>query len=79
MLVPALALVIAGPTVAAYLLNAWALRYAESSVVAAYTYLQPVLATMLGAMFLGEEIRPLVIVAGVMIVAGVALAGRAAA
>jgi drug/metabolite transporter (DMT)-like permease len=75
----ALALVIAGPTVAAYLLNAWALRYAESSVVAAYTYLQPVLATTLGAMFLGEEIRPLVIVAGVMIVAGVALAGRAAA
>jgi drug/metabolite transporter (DMT)-like permease len=72
----ALALVIAGPTVAAYLLNAWALRYAESSVVAAYTYLQPVLATMLGAMFLGEEIRPLVLVAGVMIVAGVALAGR---
>lgn len=74
----ALALVIAGPTVAAYLLNAWALRYAESSVVAAYTYLQPVLATLLGAIFLGERIRPTVIIAGIMIFGGVALAGRAA-
>ncbi|HEX8254166.1 MAG TPA: DMT family transporter [Thermoanaerobaculia bacterium] len=75
----ALLLVIAGPTVAAYLLNAWALRHADSSVVAAYTYLQPVLATILGALVFGEEIRGVVVLAGAMIFTGVALAGRAAA
>jgi drug/metabolite transporter (DMT)-like permease len=72
----ALALVIAGPTVAAYLLQAWALRYADSSLVAAYTYVQPVLATLLGAMFLGETMHPIVLVAAAMIFGGVWLAGR---
>jgi drug/metabolite transporter (DMT)-like permease len=74
----ALLAVIAGPTVAAYILNAWALRHADSSVVAAYTYVQPVLATILGAIVFGEEIRGIVLVAAAMIFAGVALAGRAA-
>lgn len=68
--------VIAGPTVGAYLINAWALRHADSSLVAAYTYVQPVLATLLGVMILGEELRGVVIFAGVMIIAGVWLAGR---
>ena len=72
----ALALVIVGPTVAAYLLQAWALRHAESSVVAAYTYVQPVLATLLGALFLGEHIRPIVVIAAAMIFTGVWLTGR---
>ena len=72
----ALVLVILGPTVAAYLLQAWALRYAESSVVAAYTYLQPILATLLGALFLGEHIRPIVVVAAAMIFTGVWLTSR---
>ena len=49
-----LAFVIVGPTIAAYLMNAWALKYAESSVVAAYTYLQPVFAVILAAIFLQE-------------------------
>lgn len=66
-----LAFVIAGPTVAAYLMNAWALKYAESSVVAAYTYLQPVFAVILAAIFLQEQIKPIALFAGVMIVAGV--------
>jgi len=73
----ALAVVIAGPTVIAYLLNAWALRHADSSLVAAYTYVQPVLATVLGAIFLGEHIRAIVILAAAMIFTGVWLAGRA--
>lgn len=73
----ALALVIAGPTVGAYLLNAWSLRYADSSVVAAYTYLQPVLATILGAIFLGEQIRGIVVAAAFMIFGGVWLTTRA--
>jgi drug/metabolite transporter (DMT)-like permease len=71
-----LAIVIAGPTIIAYLLQAWALRHADSSLVAAYTYVQPVLATILGAIFLGEVVRPIVLVAAVLIFAGVALAGR---
>ncbi len=67
----ALVLVILGPTVVAYLLNAWALRHADSSVVAAYTYIQPVLASLLGTVFLGEHVRPIVAVAAVMILSGV--------
>jgi drug/metabolite transporter (DMT)-like permease len=75
----ALALVIAGPTVAAYLMNAWALKYAESSVVAAYTYLQPVFTVFLAAIFLHEQIRPTAILAAAMIFAGVYISGRPAA
>jgi len=73
-----LAFVIAGPTIAAYLLNAWALAHTDSSLVAAYTYLQPILTVVMAAMFLGEQIRPLAIAAGVLIFSGVWLAGRAA-
>jgi len=72
----ALALVIAGPTVAAYLLQAWALRHADSSLVASYTYVQPVLATVLGAIVFGETMHPIVIVAAIVIFTGVWLAGR---
>ena len=74
-----LVLVILGPTVAAYLLQAWALRYADSSLVATYTYVQPVLATILGAIFFAEIIHPIVIAAAVLIFSGVALAGKPAA
>lgn len=73
-----LALVIAGPTIIAYLLQAWALRHADSSLVATYTYVQPVLATILGAMFFAEVIHPIVGAAALLIFGGVALAGRPA-
>lgn len=72
----ALALVIAGPTIVAYLLQAWALRHADSSLVASYTYVQPVLATFLGAIFFGETMHPIVIVAALVIFTGVWLASR---
>lgn len=72
----ALGLVIAGPTVGAYLLQAWALRYADSSLVAAYTYVQPVLATLFGALFFGEALGPLVLLAAALIFLGVWLASR---
>ena len=71
-----LLLVILGPTVAAYLLQAWALRYADSSLVAAYTYVQPVLATLLGRVFFAEEIRATVVVAALMIFSGVWIVSR---
>lgn len=73
-----LAFVIAGPTIAAYLLNAWALSHTDSSLVAAYTYLQPILTVILAAIYLGEQIRPVAIVAGVLIFLGVRMAARAA-
>jgi methyl-accepting chemotaxis protein/ABC-type transport system substrate-binding protein/drug/metabolite transporter (DMT)-like permease len=71
----ALAIVIAGPTVLAYLMNAWALAHADSSLVAAYTYVQPVLTTILAAVFLAERIRGVVLIAAVMIFAGVFMSG----
>ncbi len=74
-----LGLVIAGPTVAAYLINAWTLRHAESTLVALYSYVQPVLTAILASVFLHEQIRGIVIVAALLIFAGVALAGRGAA
>jgi drug/metabolite transporter (DMT)-like permease len=73
-----LLVVIAGPTVAAYLLNAWALAHTDSSLVATYTYLQPVITMILAAIFLGERIRPVAIAAAALIFAGVYLAGRPA-
>jgi drug/metabolite transporter (DMT)-like permease len=74
----ALALVIAGPTVVAYLLNAWALAHTDASLVAAYTYVQPFLTAILAAIYLNETIRPIVIVAAAMIFAGVYMSGRPA-
>ena len=73
-----LVLVIAGPTVIAYLLNAWALAHAESSLVAAYTYVQPFLTAILAALFLHEHIRSIVAVAAALIFGGVYMSGRPA-
>lgn len=50
----AIAFIIIGPTYLAYLLNGWALKYVNSSVVGAYIYLQPVLATLI-AIGLGKD------------------------
>lgn len=72
----ALLLVIVIPTVLGYLLNGWALRHADSSLVAMYTYVQPVVATVLAAIFLKEEIRGIVAFAAVLIFSGVAVASR---
>jgi drug/metabolite transporter (DMT)-like permease len=72
----ALLLVIAGPTVAAYWINAWTLRYAEASTVATYVYVQPVLTAVLATIFLGERIRAIALVAAAMIFAGVAMTSR---
>lgn len=72
-----LALVIAGPTVAAYALNAWALAHTDSSLTAAYTYLQPPITAFFAALILSEQIRPVTIAAAVLIFSGVWVAGRA--
>ena len=74
----ALLLVIAGPTVSAYLLAAWALKHADSSLVAAYSYLQPVITAILAAIVLAEHIRGIAVIAALLIFTGVYLAGRPA-
>jgi len=73
----ALIVVILGPTVAAYLLNAWSLARAESTLVAAYTYVQPFVASLLATVFLGEIISASIAGAAVLIFVGVYLSGRA--
>lgn len=72
-----LVVVIVGPTVGAYVLNGWALARAESSTVAIYTYLQPVIATLLAAALLGESVSGIVLAGGALIIAGVAAGTRA--
>lgn len=71
-----LGVIVAGPTVGAYLLSGWALARAESSTVAVYTYLQPVLASIMAALILHERMRSAVLLGGLLILAGVVLASR---
>jgi len=73
-----LAGVIVGPTVLAYLLNAWALMHADSSSVAAYTYLQPLFATILAVSFLGEVVGVAAAAAAALILGGVYISTSAA-
>ncbi|MFO0547983.1 MAG: DMT family transporter [Polyangiaceae bacterium] len=68
------AFVVLGPTVMTYLLNAWALARAESSLVATYVYAQPPIAAVASWLVFGVLPSPRVLVAGVIIVAGLALA-----
>ncbi len=63
-------------TIFTYLVNGWALRYAKPSVVAIYIYLQPVAASVLAVILLGERITPRVIVAAILVFAGIYLVTR---
>ncbi|MFN2237928.1 MAG: DMT family transporter, partial [Thermoanaerobaculia bacterium] len=72
----ALFLVILGPTVGAYLINGWALARADSSLVAAYVYLQPLLASIMAAVFLHERMETGTAAGAVLIFAGVWLVSR---
>jgi drug/metabolite transporter (DMT)-like permease len=55
----------------AYVLYFWLLRYLQASQLAAFTYLLPVLATLLGILWLGERGSPLQILGGVLALGGV--------
>lgn len=70
------AYLIAVPTVCAYALIQIALGRAESSLVAAYIYLQPVFAAIGAAILLDEEITIRTVVCGAIVLAGVWLAAR---
>lgn len=71
-----LAFLVAVPTVAAYALVQTGLRRAESSLVAAYIYLQPVFAAIGAVIVLDEHVGPRTIVCGVIVLFGVWLAAR---
>lgn len=75
------AFVVLFATVGAYMLNAWALKRVDSSLVALFIYVQPVIASTLAVALLGETITPHLIVAAALIFAGVfvALISRPAA
>ncbi len=57
----------------AYTSFVWVLRHAPLPLVATYAFVNPVIAVILGALILGETISPAQLVAGAVIVAGVAL------
>jgi drug/metabolite transporter (DMT)-like permease len=59
------------PTVAAYYLNAWALTRVSPSMVATYVYLQPLIAFGLAPWILGESFNSRILIASLLIFAGV--------
>jgi drug/metabolite transporter (DMT)-like permease len=63
-------------TVVAYLFYAFALTELSASRAAAFAYLQPVVAALLGTWLLGEKITARVIAGGALILLGVYLAER---
>ncbi|HKR22301.1 MAG TPA: DMT family transporter [Pyrinomonadaceae bacterium] len=69
----ALAFIILLPTVGAYYLNAWALTRVSPSMVAIYTYLQPLMAFGFAPLLLGEKWSYRTIIAALLIFGGVAL------
>jgi drug/metabolite transporter (DMT)-like permease len=51
----------------------WLLRSAPLSLVSTYAYVNPVVAVVLGAIFIGEALTPRVLIAGSIILGAVAL------
>lgn len=68
-----LAYIILGPTVAVYALNLWALRRVQSSTVAAFIYLQPIVGVALAWWLLGEAVHPRTFLAAALVFVGVGL------
>jgi drug/metabolite transporter (DMT)-like permease len=64
------------PSVVAYLIYYHALAHMAASRVSAFSYLQPVFASIMGVTILGESLGTPVIAGGVVILAGVYLAER---
>jgi drug/metabolite transporter (DMT)-like permease len=69
----AVAWIVLVPTVAAYYLNQWALKRVEASVVAVYTYLQPIGTALLAMPLLGERPGLRLIPAAALIFLGVGI------
>lgn len=65
--------VVAVPTIVAYVANAWALGRATPSLVTVYIFLQPPLTALLAWAQLGQALTRTLVVAAMLIVAGVLL------
>jgi drug/metabolite transporter (DMT)-like permease len=65
------------PSVIAYLIYYHALAHMTASRVSAFSYLQPVFASIMGVVILGESLGAPVVAGGAVILAGVYLAERA--
>ena len=61
-----------------YLLSIWALKRAQSSLVAMYVYVQPLVTALLAPLVLGERVTPRAGLASLLIFSGLALATRTA-
>jgi drug/metabolite transporter (DMT)-like permease len=69
-----LAYIVVFPSILAYYLSVWALRRTESSLVAMYVYLQPVITAVGAPLLLHERVTSRAALAAVLIFAGLALA-----
>ncbi|MCB9618306.1 MAG: DMT family transporter [Sandaracinus sp.] len=65
--------VVAVPTLLTYLLNAWALRYASSSTVAIFIYLQPIVGLALAVAILHEQLGTRAALGTLAVFVGIAL------
>ena len=65
------------PTIFTYLTNAWALRWASTSTVAIYIYVQPTIAALLAWRFLDEEPSARLGIAVLLVFAGIWVVTRA--
>lgn len=72
----ALGAIVLFPTILAYYWNTWALARVEPSMVAVYTYLQPLIGTLLAIFVLGEQWKPRIFLAMALIFTGVFLVTR---
>lgn len=68
--------VIIGATFIVYLLNVWALKFVNSSVVGIYIYLQPMISTLIAVSFRGDELGVTTILYSMLIMLGVYVVSR---
>jgi drug/metabolite transporter (DMT)-like permease len=64
------------PTFLCYLLSIWALQRVQSSLVAMYVYVQPIVTAIVSPLVLGERVTPRAGLAAALIFSGLALATR---
>jgi drug/metabolite transporter (DMT)-like permease len=64
------------PSVVSYLIYYWALGHISASRVAAFSYLQPALATTMAVLALGERVSPAMVAGGAVIFSGVYITER---
>ena len=71
-----IAFIIIAATFTVYLLNVWALKFVDSSVVGSYIYLQPVFATLIAVIFRGDQLSLTTFIYSLLIMSGVYLVSK---